>query len=175
MPKNKVNQLQERVFTLLLANLVIAFLLPNFFTVFGGLTDTALAFVLGMAVLSFWDRRYALYLLRTLVYLVYLSWQIILSNIAIAWLVLQIKPKLDPGIVGIPLSVNTDLEVMALATSITLTPGTISVELGRGVKGRPTLFIHALVVNDPEALRTGIKDSFERRIIGISSQGGSAK
>jgi len=169
MPPNRVRQIQERVFTLLLANLLIAFLLPSFVTLYGGMRDTLIAFVLGMAVLSFWDRRYSLYLWRMVLYLAYLSWEIILSNIAIAWLVLQPKPKLDPGIVAIPLAVNTELEIMTLASSITLTPGTISVELGRGAKGRQVLYVHALVVGDPETLRASIKDSFERRIISIIS------
>ena len=174
MAMNKVLQIQQRVLNMVLVNLLIAFVLPNFVTIYGGLTDTGIAFAFGLVVLSIYDRRYGLYLWRTLIYLIYLSWQILLSNIAIAWLVLQPKPKLDPGIVAIPLSVRTNLEIMTLASSITLTPGTISVELGSGPKGGRVLYIHALVVDDPEALRTSIKDSFERRIIGIS-QGGSTK
>jgi multicomponent Na+:H+ antiporter subunit E len=171
MPKNKVIELQERVFNLLLVNLLIAVVLPNFFTFYGGLRDSLLAFLLGLAALTLADRRYGIYLGRSALYFAYLGWEIILSNLAIAWLVLQPKPKLDPGIIAIPLSVHTDLEIMTLASSITLTPGTISVELGRTAQGRPALFVHALVVGDPGKMRAGIKDGFERRIIGISAGG----
>ncbi len=174
MAQNKARQLQERVAKTFLVNLLIAFVLPNFFTLYGGLLDNLLAFVAGLAVLSLTDRRYGLYLWRSLLFLVYLGWQIILSNFAIAWLVLQPKPKLDPGIVAIPLAVSTGLEITALASAITLTPGTISVDLGRGEKGRQVLYVHALVVGDPEKLRSGIKDSFERRIIDMS-RGGSTQ
>lgn len=171
MPQNRVRQLQERVAKTFLVNLLIAFVLPNFFTLYGGLLDNLVAFAAGLAVLSLADRRYGLYLWRTMLFLVYLGWQIILSNIAIAWLVLQFKPKLDPGIVAIPLAISTEMEITALASAITLTPGTISVDLGRGEKGHQVLYVHALVVGDPEKLRSGIKDSFERRIFEISRGG----
>jgi multicomponent Na+:H+ antiporter subunit E len=153
----------------LLLNLLIAFVLPNFFTLYGGLIDSLLAFAAGLVALTLADRSYGRYLWRSALFVIYLAWQIVLSNFAIAGLILQPKPKLDPGIIAIPLSVSTDLEIMALASAITLTPGTISVDLGRVAKGRRVLYVHALVVEDPDKVRAGIKATFERRIIRISA------
>ena len=50
----------------------------------------------------------------------YLLWEILLSNISLAWLVIQPKPKLDPGIIGVPLRLNSGLEITMLASAITL-------------------------------------------------------
>ena len=50
---------------------------------------------------------------------------------------------------------------MLLANLISLTPGTLSVDVSTD---RSTLYIHAMNVDDPAALRREIKDGFERLI-----------
>ncbi len=74
-----------------------------------------------------------------------------------------ISPRMDfrPAIIAIPLDVKRDLEVMLLANLISLTPGTLSVDVS---DDRSTLYVHAMNVDDPEALRREIKQGFERRI-----------
>ena len=66
-----------------------------------------------------------------------------------------------PGIVAIPLDLDRDWQVALLANLITLTPGTLTVEISSDHK---TLFVHELVIEDPEAVRRQIKQGFERRI-----------
>jgi len=63
--------------------------------------------------------------------------------------------------VAVPLSVKSDLEIMVLTNLISLTPGTLSVDVSHC---RSTLYIHAMDVDDPEDLRRDIKDGFERRV-----------
>ena len=74
-----------------------------------------------------------------------------------------ISPKMDfrPAIIALPLDVEHDVEVMLLANLISLTPGTLSVDVSTD---RSTLYIHAMNVDDPAALRREIKDGFERLI-----------
>ena len=111
----------------------------------------------------------------------YVLWEILVSNIRMAWMMIQppgrLKAMLDPGIIAIPLSVTTDLEIITLATVITLTPGTLSVDLGQNEKGQQVLYVHNLQVIDPEQFRASLKDGFERRILQISqgNTGGRAK
>lgn len=74
-----------------------------------------------------------------------------------------LKPRIDisPGILAFPLTVTSDLEITLLANLITLTPGTLSVDVS---DDRRTLYIHALDCSDPQATRRQIAQGFERRI-----------
>ena len=47
-----------------------------------------------------------------------------------------------------------------LANLITMTPGTLSLDVS---PDRKTLYVHAMYINDPEALRCDIKENLERR------------
>ncbi len=61
-------------------------------------------------------------------YLPWLLWEIVLANVEIAYLVLSPKPLVDPQIVRFKPDLKTDLGIVTLAHSITLTPGTVTVE-----------------------------------------------
>ena len=57
---------------------------------------------------------------------------------------------------------RTDLEITLLANLITVTPGSFSLDVS---DDRSVLYVHAMYVDDPEALRREIKDGFERRVL----------
>jgi multicomponent Na+:H+ antiporter subunit E len=160
--------LQNRMVQLLLINCLVALLAPLFFTVFAGGWDYALAFGLGALLLGLADRRYARHLWYGALFLFFLLWQIITTNVSMARLVLQLHPQLDPGIVGVPLTVDTGLEITVLATAITLTPGTLTIDLGRDRAGRPVLYVHSLRVGDPQTFRAALQQGFERMILRVS-------
>ncbi len=65
---------------------------------------------------------------KFIVYIPWLLWEIILANFEIAYLVLNPKPLVDPQLVRFKNDLKTDLGVVTLAHSITLTPGTVTVE-----------------------------------------------
>lgn len=87
--------------------------------------------------------------------------EIIKSNLEIARAVLAPRLKLDPGIVAIPIDVKSDAGITTLANLITLTPGTVTLDVS---SDRKTLYIHAFSVGDAEALRRDTKAAFERRV-----------
>lgn len=87
--------------------------------------------------------------------------EIVKSNIAVARAVLAPRLELDPGIIAIPLDVTSDAGITTLANLITLTPGTVSLDVS---SDRKTLYIHAFSVGDPEQLRRDTKAVFERRV-----------
>ena len=161
----------ERLSTFFLINLLAAVVLPWFFTLFGGLWDHSIAFVAAYIVLGLVDRSYLRAVFWGVVFILYLLWEIVLSNINIAWLVIQPRPKLDPGIIGVPLRLTSGLEITMLASAITLTPGTISVDLGSDETGRKILFVHNLQVGDPEAYRESVHSGFERMILRVTRGG----
>lgn len=167
--QNDIRDRQNRMLLLLLVNMLLTLIAPNYYRIFPQWWgDYLLAFVVGAVILAFGDRRYGRYLRNSAHFVVYLIWEIILSSLTMAWLVLQPKPKLDPGIIAVPLDVTSDLEITTLATCIALTPGSITVEMDRTRPERPVLYVHYLVVGDPDRLRASIKSGFERLILRIS-------
>jgi multicomponent Na+:H+ antiporter subunit E len=72
---------------------------------------------------------------------------------------------MSPGIVAVPLDDDlTDLEITTLANLVSLTPGTLSLDV---TPDRRTLYVHAMDASDPAAVRAEVKDGFEVRIKGI--------
>ncbi len=69
-----------------------------------------------------------------------------------------------PGVVGIPLDARTDAEIALLANLITLTPGSVSLDLS---EDRRVLYVHAMYIDggDVEAYRRSVKDGLERRVL----------
>lgn len=88
--------------------------------------------------------------------------ELCLSAIAVVRIVLGPRRAARPGIVAVPLSLDQDGEIALLACLITLTPGTLSVDLSAD---RRHLLVHALDASDPEGLRRSIADGFERAIL----------
>ena len=133
-----------------------------------GLIDYVIGFAIGTIAISAVHRPYALRAYRMAYFIGYVIWQIVLSNLSIAKLVLQPKPQLDPGIIAVPLTVSTGLEIMILASVITLTPGTISVDLGKNETGQQVLYVHNLRVGDAEEFRRSVHDGFERLLLQVT-------
>lgn len=87
--------------------------------------------------------------------------ELTLSAIKVALMVLRPNMRLRPGIFAFPLTITRDFEITLLANLITLTPGTLSVDVS---DDRKTLYVHALDCHDPAAERRAISTGFERRI-----------
>jgi len=89
-------------------------------------------------------------------------YELVLSALKVAILVLSPRMDLKPGIFAYPLKVDRDFEITLLANLITLTPGTLSVDVS---EDRKLLYVHAIDCSDPEALCADIAKGFERRIM----------
>lgn len=88
--------------------------------------------------------------------------ELILSASRVAKLVLSPGLDLRPGIFAYPLKVDRDFEITLLANLITLTPGTLSVDVS---DDRSQLFVHAIDCSDPEQAKRDIEQGFERKIL----------
>lgn len=86
------------------------------------------------------------------------------ANLAVLKVVLSGNTRPPSGIVAYPLELKSDWGITVLANLITLTPGTISVEV---TPDRKTLYIHALECDDPGGVVDGIKTAFEKRVLGV--------
>ncbi len=88
--------------------------------------------------------------------------ELVLSVIRVAWLVVQPRLRINPSFIAFPLTVDRPHEITLLASLITLTPGTLSVDVSDDQK---TLYIHCIDVSDSDAIRDDIAKGFERKIM----------
>ncbi|KZE36503.1 cation:proton antiporter [Bhargavaea cecembensis] len=88
-----------------------------------------------------------------------------LANIQVFMLV--IKPKLDiqPAIFRYQTKLTNDWEITLLSALITLTPGTVVMNVSEDKK---MLYVHAIHIDDVEEAVTSIRDSFEKAIMEVS-------
>ena len=100
--------------------------------------------------------------LKVLGLLLYLAGQIVVANLKVVAAVLGPRRLLRPALVAVPLDVTTDGQIAALSNLISLTPGTLSLDVS---PDRRTLYVHAMSASSPEALRREIKEGFERRVL----------
>ncbi len=135
-----------------------------------GRTDAAnllLGFALGYAVL-WWLKpllgptQYFRKLPESIQFTFFFLRELIHSNFRVAWDVISPKSQRKPGIVAIPLDVSSDTEITFLANLITLTPGTLSLDVS---DDRRVLYVHGMFVEDPQRMREQIKNGFERRVL----------
>lgn len=85
-------------------------------------------------------------------------YDIVVANVTVALQVLGPERRLQSGFVWMPLAMTNIHGISALASVITLTPGTVSAELS---EDRSHLLIHYLSAEDPEALVAQIKSRYE--------------
>jgi multicomponent Na+:H+ antiporter subunit E len=156
-------QQNQRVIALLLVNISLAILWYIFLPVFGA-PDYLVGFVVGASALTIYERAYGQRIWWLLSFIGFVLWEIVVSNAKLAWWILQPKLRVHSGIIAVPLSVDTDLEIIVLATVITLTPGTVSIDLSRDDNGQNILYVHGFAVEDPDRFRHEIKEMFERRL-----------
>jgi multicomponent Na+:H+ antiporter subunit E len=91
--------------------------------------------------------------------------ELVLSNVTVVKHVLNPKLDIQPGIFALPTELRTRFEITTLANLISLTPGTLTIDVSHD---NSTLYIHAMDVPDTEAAIKAIKDSFERQIMEVT-------
>ncbi|WNB93443.1 Na+/H+ antiporter subunit E [Bacillus sp. NEB1478] len=123
-------------------------------------------FVIGAALLFLLNRfipdSYYFKYVKAILFLIFLFLkELILANLEVLkWVY---KPKLDfqPGIIALPIDVKKNWEITLLANLITLTPGTLSVDVSRDQR---FIYIHAIDLPDVNDTIVGIKNTFEKAI-----------
>ena len=153
-------------------------LLLNFFIalvwMFMSTSFTASTFIIGFLIgllLIIMTRRFfpeRLYIWRlwaTLKLALLFFKELTLSNISVLQVVLRPKMDIQPMIFALPTDLEHDWEITLLSSLITLTPGTIVLNVSDDQK---TLYIHAIDVDDVDDAIDSIKNSFEKAIKEVS-------
>ena len=80
--------------------------------------------------------------------------ELLVANLAVARIVLSPSLPIDPAVVEGPLRVRSDAAVTAIANSITLTPGTLTMDYDAATN---TLIVHSIAVDDRETVLAPIR------------------
>lgn len=150
------------------------FLLNNLLTfVWVALTGTftflnfAFGFILSFAAL--WlinqdnsEAKYFKIVPRAVAFVFFFLYELIKANVQVAYDVITPTFYMTPGIVRVPLDVKSDFEITLLANLISLTPGTLSLDVS---EDRKVLYVHSMYIEDKDEFIHGIKNGFERRLL----------
>lgn len=155
--------------TILLLNILLAFIWAAITGTFS-IASVSIGFLLGYIVI--WiaspvidpdDYHKKLWLTVALVF--YFIKELIVSSIRVAKDVLTPGEfKMKSGVIAIPLDVKSDFSITFLANMISLTPGTLSLDVS---EDRTKLYIHAMYIDndDVESVRSEIKNGMETKVI----------
>lgn len=150
---------------LLLANLLLA-LVWLLLTAQPTVENFAGGFVIGLLVLSLVGpsddfRRYATRWWRSIAFAAYFLRAVVAANIRLLYFLLTPNRNMRSGIVRVPLDIQSEYGITLLANVLTLTPGTLALDVE---PDRSALFVHAIYMKSPEDLVRSVKDGFERRL-----------
>lgn len=103
-------------------------------------------------------------LIYSLAYIFVFIFELIKSNLDVAYRVLSPRLPINPGIVKVKTNLKSDLGRMTLANSITLTPGTLTVDIKDEF-----IYVHWIDVTnkDIDATTEKIVKTFEKLLIEI--------
>lgn len=150
--------LPRPLFSLFLALLWL--LMVNSFSVAHLLLGLILGIMIPFLTHAFWPERARVQRpLPLLRYLLLLLIDIFWSNLIVALRILRPERHLQPGFFTFPLELEDDFAITILASTISLTPGTVSTHYDAQAR---TLLVHALHLEDEAETIEGIKQRYER-------------
>ena len=91
----------------------------------------------------------------------YFLYQLTVSGMRVAWDVITPAHRSRPAIVAVPLDIEEPIQITVLANLISLTPGSLSLDVSPDGK---TLYVHEMFADDPDETRRRIKTGFERLV-----------
>ncbi|WP_237704240.1 Na+/H+ antiporter subunit E [Idiomarina sp. A28L] len=108
-------------------------------------------------------RGYTRRLPRLLKFVAFFAKELVVANLTVAFDIITPVWHMKPGVIAMPLEAKTELEITMVANLISLTPGTLSLDVS---DDRRVLFIHAMFLDNEQELRDSLKD-MERRVLEI--------
>ncbi len=140
----------------------------------GQFTPTNLVIGLGLGYVLLWLTRqttqrpsnYFNKVQQVVGFILFFLWELILANLRVTYDILTPRHHMRPGVVAIPLDIESDAAITLLANLITLTPGSLSLDVS---SDRRTLYVHAMHIDNVEQFRREIKEGFEQRVQEVMS------
>jgi multicomponent Na+:H+ antiporter subunit E len=121
-------------------------------------------FILGVLNRNQDDKRYFTRIPKTIYFVLYFIYEIIVANIQVAYDVITPKYFFTPGIVKFTLEAKTEIEINLLSTVISLTPGTIVLDISDDSK---VLYIHVMYLKSVKEFEDELRNGFEKKLLEI--------
>jgi len=87
--------------------------------------------------------------------------ELVMANLKVAFDIVTPPWYMKPGVIAMPLQARSEFEIAFVANLISLTPGTLSLDV---FDDRRVLYIHAMFLDDEAALRRNLAE-MERRAL----------
>ncbi|GAB5467998.1 MAG: Na+/H+ antiporter subunit E [Rhodospirillales bacterium] len=131
------------------------------------LSSLLIGFVLGYVALLvarplFGETTYFERVWRILKLAVLFIYELVVSSLRVVWDVITPTHLSRPGIIAMPLDAKGDGEILLVASLISLTPGTLSLDVSEDEK---ILYVHGMFIDDPDLLRKELKTGMERWVL----------
>lgn len=110
------------------------------------------------------DRKYFTIAFKVVGFFFYFLYEFFKATIQVAFEVMTRKFQMKPGIIKMPLDAKTDLEITILSNLISLTPGTLVLDVSEDKK---VMYIHGMYMEDKEKFIQEIKEGFEKPLLNI--------
>lgn len=88
--------------------------------------------------------------------------ELVLANVRMAYYTIMPLNRMRPGVIAVPLEPMNEVELAVLSNLITLTPGTISLDVSQDQR---TLYVHVMWFRDVDEVRREIKGGFESAVL----------
>ena len=98
---------------------------------------------------------------RILELALFFLFDLVRANFRMAGIILSPRMKLRPAVVAVPLILKSEAAIILLANMMTLTPGTLSLDIS---SDRRTIYIHTVYLGDEEQFRQQVVKGYERRL-----------
>ncbi|MBW6519131.1 MAG: Na+/H+ antiporter subunit E [ANME-2 cluster archaeon] len=99
---------------------------------------------------------------KQVIYFIVLIVEITKASIMVSKIVISPKIDIKPGIIAIPLRTKTNGGITAIANTITLTPGTLTIDVA---DDRSVLYVHSIDASNPDSVRASIRDDLEKFVL----------
>lgn len=110
------------------------------------------------------DQRYFYRVPKTIGFFFFILYEMVMANIQVAYDVITPRYFFQPGIVRYPMDARSDLEINLLSTVISMTPGTLILDISDDKK---SLYIHVMYLKNKEQFIAQVKNGFEKRLLEI--------
>ncbi|MBR2572805.1 MAG: Na+/H+ antiporter subunit E [Loktanella sp.] len=97
-------------------------------------------------------------IVRLILFFIY---ELVMSSLRVAWDVMTPGDSSTPAILEMPLDMKSDIEILLVTNLISLTPGTLSLDVS---DDRKTLTFHAMYADDPQAVIDDLRNGMERLV-----------
>ena len=110
------------------------------------------------------DRRYFMIAFKIASFFFYFLYEMLKANFQVAYEVVTSNLHMKPGFIKMKLEARTDLEITLLANLISLTPGTLVIDVS---DDRKVMYIHGMYLEDRDKFIESIKDGLEKPLLDI--------